>query len=128
MPEERKYRCESIEDALAMLEAVEEFLKKHEELQRKLNGIRERLLRLSGAKPRSFGYGGGYRSSRLESVIEEMAEQAMADAMERFAKAVRAKYSAAEAELSPEEEREIDQALEKFAQAKKEVEEAEGKS
>ena len=128
MAEERKYSCESLEDALAMLEAIEDFLKKQEEFQKKLEQVKARLVRLAGEKLRGFGYGGSGRRNRLEDYIEEMAEQAMAEAMEKVVQTVKAKQRPAGVELTPEEEREIDRALQKFVEAKKEVEEAGSKA
>ncbi|MCR6668789.1 MAG: hypothetical protein NDF51_02210 [archaeon YNP-WB-040] len=118
--EKRNYVCQTVDDAIAMLDAVDKFLDNYEKLKRKYMTATKKLQRLFGERERrgvfSFSTGGGMNRAMRE-LMEQMVQQTVTEVL-------RKQGVISETEEETEEEEEIEEEeVEKFFEEEKPKEE-----
>ena len=80
------YVCQNVDDAIAMLEAVDKFLDNYEKLKRKYLTATKKLQRLFGERERrgvfSFSTGGGMDRAMRE-LMEQMVHQTVTEVLKK---------------------------------------------
>lgn len=84
--EKRNYVCQTVDDAIAMLDAVDKFLDNYEKLKRKYMTATKKLQRLFGERERrgvfSFSTGGGMDRAMRE-LMEQMVQQTVTEVLKK---------------------------------------------
>jgi hypothetical protein len=118
--EKRNYVCQTVDDAIAMLDAVDKFLDNYEKLKRKYMIATKKLQRLFGERERrgvfSFSTGGGMDRA-MRGLMEQMVQQTVTEMLKK-------QGIIREPEEETEEEDEIEEEeVEKFFEEEKPKEE-----
>jgi hypothetical protein len=116
----RNYVCQTVDDAIAMLDAVDKFLDNYEKLKRKYMTATKKLQRLFGERERrgvfSFSSGGGIDSA-MKGLMEQMVQQTVTEILKK-------QGIIREPEEEAEEEEEIEEEeVDKFFEEKPKEEE-----
>jgi hypothetical protein len=84
--EKRNYECKTVDDAIAMLDAVDKFLDNYERLKRKYITATKKMQRLFGERERrgvfSFSSGVGIDSA-MKGLMEQMVQQTVTEMLKK---------------------------------------------
>jgi hypothetical protein len=85
-PPKPNYECRTVDDAIAMLDAVDKFLDNYEKLKRKYMTATKKLQRLFGERERrgvfSFSSGVGIDSA-MRGLMEQMVQQTVTEMLKK---------------------------------------------
>jgi len=119
-PPKPNYECRTVDDAIAMLEAVDKFLDNYEKLKRKYLTATKKLQRLFGERERRgvFSFSSsGVMDRAMKELMEQMVHQTVTEVLKKQG-IIREPEEESEAEEEVEEEE-----VEKFFEEEKPKEE-----